>query len=134
MGSLADDLRAALDPARLFAAWGLEPESWQEDVLRSRPPRALLLCCRQAGKSSTAAAAACHEAIYTPGSLSLMLAPTQRQSSELLRKARSLLSVASPTLELEAILNRRSSFRPGRGWCLCPAAKTRSAASPMSLC
>jgi len=86
----------------MFAAWGLEPDRWQEEVLRSRPQRGLLLCCRQAGKSSTAAAAACHEAIYTPASLSLILAPAQRQSSELLRKARSLLNVAAPTLELEA--------------------------------
>lgn len=97
---LAADLQVALDPARLLAAWGFEPDDWQEEVLRSRPRRALLCCCRQAGKSSTAAAAACHEAVYRPGSLILMLAPSQRQSTELLRKARSLLQLASPSAQL----------------------------------
>jgi hypothetical protein len=102
MSRLAADLRVALDPARLLRAWGLEPEPWQEDVLRTRPQRALLCCCRQAGKSSTAAAAASHEALYKPGSLALMLAPSQRQSAELLRKARSLLSVVGPAAEFRS--------------------------------
>lgn len=102
MTNLADDLRTALDPAQLLRRWGLEPESWQANVLGSRPPRALLCCCRQAGKSSTAAASAVFEACYQPGSLVLMLAPSQRQSSELLRKARSLLEVAVPSLALKS--------------------------------
>ncbi len=102
MTNLADDLRNALDPAQLLRRWGLEPESWQENVLRIRPSRALLCCCRQAGKSSTAAAAAVYEALYQPGSLVLMLAPSQRQSSELLRKTRSLLEAAVPGLALKS--------------------------------
>ena len=102
MTTLADDLHIGLDPAALLRRWGLEPEGWQEDLLRNRPPRALLCCCRQAGKSSTAAAAAVYEALYVPGSLTLMLAPGQRQSSELLRKARSLLAVAAPSLTLKS--------------------------------
>jgi hypothetical protein len=43
-----------------------------------------------------------HETIYQPGSLVLMLAPSQRQSSELLRKARSLLEAAAPSLTLKS--------------------------------
>jgi hypothetical protein len=101
MASLTTDLRAGLDPAQLLRAWGLEPEPWQEALLRVRPMRALLCCCRQAGKSTTAAAAAAHEALYNPGALILMLAPTQRQSSELLRTARALLTAAAPSIELK---------------------------------
>ncbi len=70
---------------------GLHADAWQEELLRKRPQRALLCCCRQAGKSTTAAAAAVHEALYSPGSTVLMLAPSQRQSSELLRKVRPFL-------------------------------------------
>jgi hypothetical protein len=102
MTNLVDDLRVGLDPAELLRRWGLEPETWQEDVLRNRPARGLLCCCRQAGKSCTAAAAAVYEALYQPGSVVLMLAPSQRQSSELLRKARSLLAVAAPSLALKS--------------------------------
>jgi hypothetical protein len=101
MSRLAADLQLALDPARLLGRWGFEPEAWQEEVLQSRPQRALLCCCRQAGKSSTAAAAAVHEAVYQAGSLILMLAPTQRQSAELLRAARQLLDAAVPSLQLK---------------------------------
>jgi Terminase large subunit, T4likevirus-type, N-terminal len=102
MTKLTADLQLALDPARLLRRWGFEPEEWQEDLLRSRPHRALLCCCRQAGKSSAAAASAVHEALYNPGGLSLMLAPAQRQSSELLRKARSLLTIVAPSVEFKA--------------------------------
>jgi hypothetical protein len=101
MARLAADLQAALDPARLLRVSGLAPEAWQEEVLRERPQRALLNCCRQAGKSVTAAASAAHEGLYLPGSLALMLAPTQRQSAELLRKARAVLVAAAPGLELK---------------------------------
>lgn len=96
--SLAADLLLALDPARLLIAAGVEPDPWQQELLRERPPRALLLCCRQAGKSTTTAAAALHEALFNPGSLTLMLAPSQRQSAELLRKARTLLNRLAPSV------------------------------------
>ena len=56
MSSLRRDLNLALDPGGLMRAVGMLPDPWQEDLLRARPQRALLLCCRQAGKSMTAAA------------------------------------------------------------------------------
>jgi hypothetical protein len=43
----------------------------------------LLLCSRQAGKSTTAAALALKTALLQPGSLTLLLSPTLRQSGEL---------------------------------------------------
>ncbi len=43
----------------------------------------MLLCSRQAGKSETAAALALHTAICKPGSLVLLLSPSERQSGEL---------------------------------------------------
>src|SRR6516162_4476064 len=42
------------DPARLLADAGLEPDPWQQAVLRSDASRLLLLASRQAGKSSVA--------------------------------------------------------------------------------
>jgi hypothetical protein len=45
----------------------------------------LLLCTRQGGKSQTAAALALWTAFLQPGSLTLLLSPTQRQSGELFR-------------------------------------------------
>jgi hypothetical protein len=90
--SLERDLRLGLDPGLLLRAVGMTPDAWQEELLRDRPRRGIMLCCRQAGKSLTAAAASLHEAIFRYRSLILMIAPAQRQSGELLRKTRFLLN------------------------------------------
>jgi hypothetical protein len=85
--SLADDLRYALDPAAFAAeALGLDLDDWQCKVISSRGKRDLLNCSRQAGKSTTAAVLGLHEALYRPGSLTILVSPSQRQSSELFRK------------------------------------------------
>lgn len=90
MSVLARDLSRMLDPAQLMRDGGMDPDSWQENVLQSEARRMLLLCSRQSGKSTTCAALAVNQAIYDPG-LVLMIAPAQRQSSELFRKAAGLL-------------------------------------------
>lgn len=86
MSALANDLIRSLDHARVMRDAGLTPDPWQERVLRSDARRMLLLCSRQSGKSTTCGALACASAIYDPG-LVLLVAPAQRQSAELFRKA-----------------------------------------------
>jgi hypothetical protein len=83
---LSLDLAFALDPALVAQELGLDPDPWQERFLRSPAPRTLLNCCRQSGKSTVTALLAAHTALYDPGSLTLLLSPTQRQSGELFRK------------------------------------------------
>ncbi len=77
--------RLRADPARLLSDAGLQPDAWQQEVLRSAEPRLLLLCSRQAGKSLTASAMALKTALLEPGSLVLLLSPTQRQAGELFK-------------------------------------------------
>ena len=86
--------RAALpmdlpDPVNLARAAGFEPDPWQARLLESTSSRILLNCTRQAGKSTMASILAMHTAATVPGSLVLLISPTQRQSSELLKKGRS---------------------------------------------
>ena len=89
--SLADDLRLALDPVAFAAeVLGLELDPWQRQVISSTGKRDLLNCSRQAGKSTTAAVLGLHEALYRPGSLTILVSPSQRQSSELFRKVTEL--------------------------------------------
>ncbi len=83
MVELRDDLTLALDRVVFAREVGLEPDSWQEDLLRSSSARTLLLRSRQAGKSTISAILALHRALYHPGSLVLVLAPALRQSQEL---------------------------------------------------
>src|SRR5215218_3217205 len=83
---LRDDLRLALDRVAFARSLGVEPDSWQERLLRSSSDRVLLNCCRQSGKSTMSALIALHRALYHPGSLILCLAPALRQSQELFGK------------------------------------------------
>jgi hypothetical protein len=86
MLALAEDLRLALDRVAFARSLGLEPDPWQEDLLRSSSDRVLLNCCRQSGKSTMSGLIALHRALYHPGSLILCLAPALRQSQELFAK------------------------------------------------
>jgi hypothetical protein len=55
-------------------------------VIASEALRHILNCSRQAGKSTTAAVLALYEALYAPASLTILISPSLRQSSELFKK------------------------------------------------
>lgn len=81
------DMALAVDPRAFFrAATGVDPDPWQVDVLTTPSRRVLLNCCRQSGKSTTTAVIALRAALFDPGSLTLLVAPSLRQSSELFAK------------------------------------------------
>ena len=77
---LSLDLAYALDPTLVARELELDPDSWQERFLRQPAQRTLLNACRQSGKSTVTGILAAHTALYDPGSLTLLLSPTQRQS------------------------------------------------------
>jgi hypothetical protein len=119
--TLADDLRLALDRVSFARALGLEPDPWQERLLRSSSDRVLLNCCRQSGKSTMTGIVALHRALYHPGSLILCLAPALRQSQELFAKiagfyrdlGRPVSPVAERKLSLELENRSRIITLPG---------------------
>ncbi len=82
----ASQLPSWCDAVALATRAGLPPDPWQARLLTSRAKRILINCSRQSGKSSTCAVLAVHTAIYEPGSLTLLLAPTWRQAGELFKK------------------------------------------------
>ncbi len=84
MTALAADLAAALDPVRFAADAGFDAEDWEANLLRSSSRRVHVCCARQVGKSTTTGIKAVHTAMYRPGSLSVIVSPTQRQSNEML--------------------------------------------------
>ncbi len=99
--TLAQDLKHALDPVAFAAeVLGLELDDWQREVISSTGKRDLLNCSRQAGKSTTAAVLGLHEALYRPGSLTILVSPSQRQSSELFRKLTELRELLPTQPEL----------------------------------
>ena len=85
--SLAGRLRHAADPAAFaLERLGFAADPWQARVLRSGCRQMLLNCSRQSGKSTTTAILALHRALHAPGSLVLLISPSQRQSRELFLK------------------------------------------------
>jgi len=64
----------------------IEPDPWQCDLLTSNEPRVILNCGRQTGKSTIVAILALHHALTNRNAVVLILAKSQRQSEELLRK------------------------------------------------
>lgn len=79
------DLARAFDQVLLARDCGIEPDPWQADLLRSDAKRVLMCCSRQSGKTTVAVLLALHTALYTSASLSLIVSPSQRQSSEVFR-------------------------------------------------
>lgn len=88
--SLLDDVGVSrIDLARRV---GFEPGGWQVDALQSEARRVLFNCTRQGGKSSVSAILALHNALYSPGSASLIIAEAERQSKNLLKTIRAFYS------------------------------------------
>ena len=118
---LRENLRLALDCSAFARALELEPDPWQERLLRSGSYRVLLNCCRQSGKSTMTGLIALHRALYHPGSLILCLAPALRQSQELFGKVlsfyrdlgRPVLPQAERKLSLELENGSRIVTLPG---------------------
>jgi hypothetical protein len=108
MPTLASDLLAALDPLVLARRVGLVPDPWQAEMLRSDARAIILNCSRQVGKSAASAVLASHTALYEPASLSIVLGPSERQATELLRTTRGMLAALgedAPELETDNTLS-----------------------------
>ena len=84
--TLSDDLRHALQPD-IWAreALGFDPDPVQRALLLSQARETVVNCTRQWGKSTTVSLRALHAAIYDEA-LVLVVAPSARQSAELLAK------------------------------------------------
>ncbi len=70
---------------------GFIPDNLQAQVLRAKDKNGILNCTRQWGKSTVAAAMAVYMCLFEPDSLILIISTTEKQSGELVRKARQFL-------------------------------------------
>ncbi len=85
-------IQHALDPAQFArTVLNFQPDATQQKVLQHNPRRLILNCNRQWGKSTISAILLAHRAIFSAGSLSIILGPSERQSAETLRKVAAFL-------------------------------------------
>ena len=71
---------------------GFWPDGRQEELLRSGTSRGIVNCTRQWGKSTVAAVMAVHRAYFQAKSLVVVACPTEKQSAELVWKARDFMT------------------------------------------
>lgn len=83
---IASDFAAACDPVQLARRAGIEPYPYQVRLLRSQARQIILNWSRQAGKSTATSILPLHQALYVPGSLTLLVGPGERQATMLLDK------------------------------------------------
>lgn len=86
MGPLAP---ITLDPLAIIRLAGMEPDPWQTGVLDCEADKVMLLGGRQIGKSLVCSALALRTMILEEGALVLVISPSDRQSGEFVRKAKS---------------------------------------------
>lgn len=106
------ELRHTLDPVAFFRHVAErqrrpmgEPLGYQSKVLRSFSKRLVVVTERQCGKSTCLAARALNQALFVPGSLTLLVAPTERQSKILYAKTARMYRAYGGTVD--AISARR---------------------------
>ena len=91
-----------LDGSKVLSLAGKEPDDWQARALRSKADRVLLGVTRQGGKSLVAVAKSLRTAMMKPESLTVLVSPTLRQSTELLRRARMLYTDLGEPISLRS--------------------------------
>ena len=79
-------LAASLDPSQILRCAGITPDPWQVAFLTSTAQKILLCASRQSGKSTSSACLAAWNLAFRPGSLSVIVSPSFRQSQETFRK------------------------------------------------
>ena len=83
----AANLAYAISPELLFEKIvGAKPDLFQLEILTGTQPRTLACCGRGTGKSASVAVTAAHQALFVPGSLTIVGSPSLNVSQELGRK------------------------------------------------
>ena len=111
---MARDFRHSLSAAQ----WaqdraGVTPDPWQAELLDTAKRRVVAVTSRQAGKSTTTGLKGAHWALYRPGSLILLCAPSHRQSVLLHEKVLKYLDAADPDLHFAE--RNKTSAKLGNG-------------------
>src|SRR6266851_4138660 len=99
------DLAYQLDPAVwVEQALNVAPQDWQKQLLRAkRGASIIVLTARQVGKTTAAAWAIAHTMLFSPGSLSVIACPAQRQSAEAVRRVNEVLVTLGAKLRVENV-------------------------------
>jgi hypothetical protein len=112
--SLTAGLLGALDRTAFFTqATGYVPDNWQARAMQSTADRVLIACGRQVGKTEIAAVMSAHMSQTVAGSLTLLVAPSLRQASEVFRRTTQIYQALPARVPRVAHSALRSEFANG---------------------
>jgi phage FluMu gp28-like protein len=96
-----DEFRQMRDSPSQFVSNLLEDDPWgyQQTALDFEADRQALACARQVGKSRMCSWRGIHKPVTSPGSTTLITAPTQRQSSELFNQVKAEMADSDIPIE-----------------------------------
>jgi phage FluMu gp28-like protein len=107
-------LRQALtQPGLLMRLAGRTPDPWQQRLLESQAQYMILNCARQSGKTWSVAELAVKQALSAYSQLILILAPTERQSTEFLTVVNLYLNLLGNPIGKTKDTETRIHFRNG---------------------
>jgi hypothetical protein len=86
------DLLYTLSPLAYIHSLGFNPFDWQSEIISSTHKRKVCDGARQSGKSTITSGKPCHVARFYPGSLSVILAATEKQAVEDMEKIKDFMS------------------------------------------
>jgi hypothetical protein len=101
MNELLDEVFKAKYAAEYAKKYGFEPDPWQADLLNATDRNIILNCSRQVGKSTTVSIKAAHTGEVTSEGLVVITSPSERQSLELMLKAKHFINQSGIAVENE---------------------------------
>lgn len=100
------------DPVRFVRErMGVDPDPWQEPILRDQSRNIHITCSRQIGKSFIVSLKGAHHGATTPDGLVLIFSPSEMQSMNLMRKAK--LHIGKAGIKLKHDLKKEVEFENG---------------------
>lgn len=82
--SVPKQIAYQIDPVRWVEdEFKFYPDEWQKRLLRSTSRNCCVSSGRQCGKTTIAQFVAAHQVLFNPGTLTVVISPSQRQSSEM---------------------------------------------------
>lgn len=111
MDDSLDRIEEIAYPSKWARRHNWQPDEWQSDLLDSEDRQIIVNCSRQVGKSTTTAVKVAHRGLFTPGALILLLAPSERQSIELMHKAKEFIEAEG--VSVISLTRTRAEFSNG---------------------